>query len=99
MPYARDRYCRDVWSRERTERLAALWAEGKTTGQIARELGVSRNAVIGKAHRLGLQRRPSPIKRTAPTVAPLPALPSLPKIPRGARITLPPLPSLMEPFP
>ena len=51
------------WTDERIERLRAMWAEGSTASQIAEELGgVSRNAVIGKAHRLGLESRPSPVK-------------------------------------
>lgn len=44
-----------VWTPGRTGALRALWAEGKTTGQIVRILNVrSRNAVIGKLNRLGL---------------------------------------------
>ena len=51
------------WTDERIERLKGLWMQGMTASQIAEELGaVSRNAVIGKAHRLGLQSRPSPVK-------------------------------------
>ncbi|MGZ8349921.1 MAG: GcrA family cell cycle regulator [Allosphingosinicella sp.] len=51
------------WTDERIERLRELWSQGVTASQIADELGgVSRNAVIGKAHRLGLQSRPSPVK-------------------------------------
>ena len=51
------------WTDERIERLKALWTEGNTASQIADDLGgVSRNAVIGKAHRLGLAARPSPVK-------------------------------------
>jgi GcrA cell cycle regulator len=51
------------WTDERIERLKNLWSQGVTASQIADELGgVSRNAVIGKAHRLGLQSRPSPVK-------------------------------------
>ena len=51
------------WTEERIERLKSMWAKGSTASQIAEELGgVSRNAVIGKAHRLGLEQRPSPVK-------------------------------------
>ena len=51
------------WTEERIERLKNMWAKGATASQIADELGgVSRNAVIGKAHRLGLEQRPSPVK-------------------------------------
>ncbi len=53
------------WTDERIEQLKSLWAKGMTASQIADELGgVSRNAVIGKAHRLDLQSRPSPVKAT-----------------------------------
>ncbi|MEO6224622.1 MAG: GcrA family cell cycle regulator [Sphingomicrobium sp.] len=51
------------WTEERIERLKKMWHDGSTASQIAEELGgVSRNAVIGKAHRLGLEQRPSPVK-------------------------------------
>src|ERR671932_169104 len=51
------------WTEERIERLKKMWGDGATASQIADELGgVSRNAVIGKAHRLGLEQRPSPVK-------------------------------------
>jgi GcrA cell cycle regulator len=65
------------WTDERIERLRAMWAEGKTASVIAEELGgVSRNAVIGKAHRLGLDSRPSPVKpgeEKAAAAAPAPS--------------------------
>jgi GcrA cell cycle regulator len=58
------------WTDERIERLKTLWTQGMTASQIADELGgVSRNAVIGKAHRLGLQARPSPVKANEPEEA------------------------------
>lgn len=51
------------WTEERIALLAKLWEGGATASQIAEQLGgVSRNAVIGKAHRLGLKARPSPVK-------------------------------------
>jgi GcrA cell cycle regulator len=59
------------WTDERIERLREMWTRGMTASQIADELGaVSRNAVIGKAHRLGLQSRPSPVKPNEPAPAP-----------------------------
>ena len=61
------------WTDERIDQLKAMWEKGLTASQIAEELGgVSRNAVIGKAHRLGLQSRPSPVK---PNEAPKKAVP------------------------
>jgi GcrA cell cycle regulator len=72
------------WTEERIERLKKMWKDGATASQIADELGgVSRNAVIGKAHRLGLEQRPSPVKageekevrKAAPAPAPKAATP------------------------
>ncbi|MCA1198180.1 GcrA family cell cycle regulator [Sphingomonas sp. R647] len=69
------------WTDERIETLRKMWDSGLTATQIAEELGgVSRNAVIGKAHRLGLASRPSPVKANtaeakaapAPVAAPAP---------------------------
>ena len=51
------------WTDERIAKLTKMWEGGATASQIAEDLGgVSRNAVIGKAHRLGLKARPSPVK-------------------------------------
>lgn len=50
-----------MWSEERTALLRKLWAEGLSASQIATQLGgVTRNAVIGKIHRLGLAGRATP---------------------------------------
>lgn len=58
---------RTHWTDDRTDVLKRLWAEGKSAQVIADEIGdVTRNAVVGKAHRLGLSARPSPIKRKKP---------------------------------
>jgi GcrA cell cycle regulator len=55
------------WTDERIDRLKTMWENGLTASQIAEDLGgVSRNAVIGKAHRLGLKSRPSPVKANEP---------------------------------
>ncbi|HET9629846.1 MAG TPA: GcrA family cell cycle regulator, partial [Novosphingobium sp.] len=62
------------WTDERIEKLTKMWEGGSTASQIADELGgVSRNAVIGKAHRLGLKARPSPVKPNEKEAAPAPA--------------------------
>ena len=46
------------WTDERVEQLKKMWGEGQSASQIAKELGgVTRNAVIGKVHRLGLSNR------------------------------------------
>jgi GcrA cell cycle regulator len=47
-----------MWNDERIDRLKGLWAEGLPASQIATELGITRNAVIGKSHRLKLAGRP-----------------------------------------
>jgi GcrA cell cycle regulator len=61
------------WTEERIATLTKMWEGGATASQIAEELGgVSRNAVIGKAHRLGLKARPSPVKANEPKPAPRP---------------------------
>jgi GcrA cell cycle regulator len=73
------------WTDERIERLKDLWTQGMTASQIADELGgVSRNAVIGKAHRLGLQSRPSPVKPNEPEPAPAPKAKEPAPAPRAA---------------
>ena len=54
------------WSENAVARLRELWSEGHSTAEIGRRLGVSKNAVVGKAHRLDLSARPSPIKGGAP---------------------------------
>lgn len=51
------------WTPELIKELKKLWKKGLTTGEIGRVIGMSKNAVVGKAHRLGLESRPSPIKR------------------------------------
>lgn len=52
-----------AWTDERIGRLKTLWAGGKSANEIALAMDVSRNAVIGKVHRLKLTGRPSPIKQ------------------------------------
>ena len=53
------------WTDERVETLKKMWAEGQSASQIAKELGgVTRNAVIGKVHRLGLSNRVGPDRKS-----------------------------------
>ena len=79
-----------AWTDERIDQLKTMWEKGMTASQIAETLGgVSRNAVIGKAHRLALESRPSPVKANdseakaaapaAPEPAPVTATPPTPK--------------------
>ena len=69
------------WADEIITRLRELWDEGHSTAEIGRRLGVSKNAVVGKASRLDLPARPSPIRRAGGTVTHhrrvVPALPPL----------------------
>ena len=52
-----------AWTEHNTEMLKRLWAEGKSADTIARAIGnISRNGVVGKAHRLGLERRSNPVR-------------------------------------
>ena len=53
------------WNDSNVARLRELWDQGLPTAQIGKLLGFTKNAVVGKAHRIGLERRPSPIRRTA----------------------------------
>ena len=68
------------WSDERVAMLSKLWIDGLSASQIARQLGgVTRNAVIGKVHRLGLSGRDAP---SAPRA--IAARPTRPRPPRRA---------------
>ena len=53
------------WNEDNVSRLKELWDQGLPTAQIGKLLDFTKNAVVGKAHRIGLERRPSPIRRTA----------------------------------
>jgi hypothetical protein len=63
------------WTEERVELLKKLWAEGLSASQIAGRLlqGVTRNAVIGKVHRLNLSEQPSPATLRPVQLAKVPA--------------------------
>ncbi len=51
------------WTEETISRLRSLWQEGHSTAEIGRRLSITKNAVVGKAHRLILPARPSPIRK------------------------------------
>ncbi len=52
-----------TWTDQRVALLTELWHQGVSAGLIGKKLDVSKNAVVGKAHRMGLAGRPSPIIR------------------------------------
>lgn len=90
-----------AWTEDRVEILTKLWAEGLSASQIATKLGgVTRNAVIGKVHRLGLSGRAKPsnpskaTKRKTPTRARTRRTPSAPRIPRVVVKAPPPPPPI-----
>lgn len=56
----------EKWPRADVDRLVELWTQGLSGAAIARKIGRSKNAVVGKAHRLGLPARPDPIRRDGP---------------------------------
>jgi len=80
------------WNDETIARLRTLWNEGLSTAEIGRRMAVSKNAVVGKAHRLGLAARPSPIRRDALGTA-------TPRPPAPRRVVGPTLPPLTAPLP
>ncbi|MGY6636141.1 MAG: GcrA family cell cycle regulator [Erythrobacter sp.] len=90
------------WTDERIATLKKMWEGGATASQIAEELGgVSRNAVIGKAHRLGLKSRPSPVKanekKAASAAAPAAKKPPAPpRAPAEAKPAPAPKPATAE---
>ncbi|MDP3677151.1 MAG: GcrA family cell cycle regulator [Novosphingobium sp.] len=86
------------WTDERIAKLTKMWEGGATASQIADDLGgVSRNAVIGKAHRLGLKARPSPVKPNekgeAPAAKPAPVAAKPAPAPKPAAAPPAPRPS------
>ena len=102
------------WTEDRVGALKKLWLEGQSASQIAKQLGggVTRNAVIGKVHRLGLSGRATPsqparaaFRTTRPRPAPQPAqAPSAPRRieavqPRPAAAAAPAVPAPMPDLP
>jgi GcrA cell cycle regulator len=89
-----------AWPLEKIHELYAMWTEGLSTKEIARRLSskwgtTSKNSVVGKAHRLDLEARPSPIRRDPKAANPYATKShhrENPPTPRP-RTSLPPLPS------
>lgn len=72
------------WTDERVETLKKMWGEGQSASQIAKELGgVTRNAVIGKVHRLGLSNRSAGAPAAKPEAKAKPATPAAPPKPEA----------------
>ncbi len=76
-----------MWTDERVELMRRLWLEGHSASQIAKQLGgVTRNAVIGKVHRLGLSGRAAPSQPVrAAFRAPRPPRPAIAHAPPARR--------------
>jgi GcrA cell cycle regulator len=75
------------WTEERVEQLKTLWAEGLSASQIARVMGgVTRNAVIGKVHRLGLAGRATSTRSERPRLS----------VPRHSVVRAAPEPEIVE---
>ncbi len=88
------------WTDERVDLLKRLWAEGLSASQIAQKLGgVTRNAVIGKVHRLGLSGRATPSRPARRTVKPAAARPQRSAPPAAAARPAAPPPAPVEPAP
>jgi GcrA cell cycle regulator len=89
------------WTDERVECLRKLWLDGISASQIAKQLGgVTRNAVIGKVHRLGLSGRATPSQPARPVFkAQRPARPvsAAPAMPRRVAPAPPPAPVVASP--
>jgi GcrA cell cycle regulator len=86
------------WTDERVETLKKMWADGQSASQIAKELGgVTRNAVIGKVHRLGLSNRAGGadkgeadvIEEVVPEVEPVAAKPQPTRVAEAPRAAEP----------
>jgi len=76
------------WNEENIRELRRLWDAGYSASAIGKQIGITKNAVIGKAHRLGLKSRPSPIKRgvTKSVIAPV--------VRKAPPVETPPMPAL-----
>ncbi len=95
-----------AWTDDRVDILKTMWGDGKSASQIATELGgVTRNAVIGKVHRLGLSNRPTTTTKATTASAPKAKPAVKAKIPKSVlaadrpKQAPPPVPSNKLPIP
>ena len=99
-----------TWDEAKRQVLAQEWARGTSCAEIGLRLGITKNAVIGQAHRLKLTGRPSPIRGGAPrkrrprlpkvTLAPLPSAPITSAPPPRPKAPVPaPAPRMVQPPP
>ena len=95
-----------AWTEDRVEKLAKLWASGLSASQVAKELGgVTRNAVIGKVHRLGLSGRAKPSRPTKRAAAKRTSMPrartavsAAPRAPKAPAVAPRPVPIEAKPM-
>lgn len=80
------------WNDETIACLRQFWQDGHSTAEIGRRMGITKNAVVGKAHRLMLSPRPSPIRRDLPA-GHVPRR-SMPRRATGPTLPAPNLPSV-----
>lgn len=81
-----------VWDEETIRFLRQLWSEGHSTAEIGRRIGASKNAIVGKAHRLDLDGRPSPIRRKLTEDERQRRI-----VPKPPKVTLPPFGAIFVP--
>ena len=92
------------WTAKAIDLLRALWAEGHSTAEIGRRMGITKNAIVGKAHRLDLPARPSPIRKgeaggAQPTPRRKPSIREAAATPSRAAVQAPPPPPPQVPAP
>lgn len=82
-----------TWTPEKIKSLKKLWQKGKSTVEIGKALGISKNAVVGKVHRLELTARPSPIKSKSGAK---PATKAAAKTTKSSKTSVPPTKTVVK---
>jgi GcrA cell cycle regulator len=91
-----------TWSAEKDDTLRKLWAEGLSASLIAERMGTTKNAIVGRARRLRLPSRPSPIRRNAsppPVRRVKPGVSTLPPVASAAPSPVPAATQVASPQP